>query len=107
MPDTKINPKGIGEFMSVFTGKTVYGGNWNVKSSRSFDDEEKAMVKSAEVVTSEYGLSVCFNMYAGGKIYIPLSNQSALKAGDAIDMEKAKILTLQRDGNKDIERIDA
>lgn len=93
--------------MSVFTGKTIYGGNWQVVSRRGFDAEEQAQVKSAEVVTSEYGNSVCFNMYAGGKIYIPLSNQSSLKPGDSVDVSKAQILTLHRDGNADIERIDA
>lgn len=93
--------------MNVFTGRTVYGGNWNVKSSRKFDQEEIALVKGAEVVASEFGKSVCFHMYAGGSIYIPLSNQSELKVGDSVDLEKAEILTLSRDGNADIERIQA
>jgi hypothetical protein len=90
---------------NVFASKTVYGGNWNVINSRSFNDEEKASVLRAEVVASQYGLSVCFMMRGGGKTYIPLSNDSSLNAGDSVDMNKARILTLHRDGQGDIERI--
>ena len=92
--------------MNIFTGLHVYGGSWNVVDSRSFDAEEIAAVKRAEVVSSEYGLSVCFIMKDGGQTYIPLSNQSDLTVGDAVDLTKAKILTLHRDGSGDINRID-
>lgn len=85
----------------------VYGGNWNVKSTRSFEAEEINAVNKAEVVASEYGKSVCFFMKSGGKTYIPLSNQSTLSVGDSVDMAKAQILTLERDGNADITRIQA
>ena len=84
----------------------MYGGKWNVTSKRNFDAEEIAAVKKAEVVASEYGNSVCFFMNGGGTTYIPLSNQSNLGVGDSVDLTKAKILTLHRDGNDDITRID-
>ena len=93
--------------MNIFAGLQVYGGSWNVVNSRSFEAEEIAAVKNAEVVSSEYGLSVCFFMNGGGQTYIPLSNQSNLGVGDSVDLTKAKILTLHRDGNDDITRIDA
>lgn len=93
--------------MNVFAGKQVYGSSWRVTDSRSFSEEEVGMVKNAEVVDSEYGKSVCFHMFAGGSIYIPLSTESTLKAGDSVDVSKAQILTLSRDGNADIERIQA
>ena len=93
--------------MNIFAGLQVYGGSWNVIGSRGFDAEEIAAVKKAEVVASEYGNSVCFFMHAGGQTYIPLSNQSTLGVGDTVDLSKAKILTLHRDGNDDITRIDA
>ena len=93
--------------MNIFAGLQVYGGSWNVVDSRSFEAEESAAVKNAEVVSSEYGLSVCFFMTGGGQTYIPLSNQSNLGVGDSVDLTKAKILTLHRDGNDDITRIDA
>ena len=93
--------------MNIFDGLNVYGGKWNVVNSRGFAPEEAALVKSAEVVSSDYGKSVCFFMVGGGQTYIPLSNQSTLSVGDSVDLAKAKILTLHRDGNDDITRIDA
>ena len=93
--------------MNVFAGLNVYGGKWNVTSERSFNAEEIAEVKKAEVVASEYGNSVCFFMEGGGQTYIPLSNQSSLTVGDEVDLATAKILTLHRDGSEDITRIDA
>jgi hypothetical protein len=92
--------------MSIFSGLHVYGGSWSVKASRDFSAEEISAVKSAQVVSSEYGNSVCFFMKSGGQTYIPLSNQSTLSVGDTVDLTKAKILTLERDGSDDITRID-
>ena len=93
--------------MNIFEGLQVYGGSWKVTKERNFDAEEIAAVSKAEVVASEYGNSVCFFMHGGGQTYIPLSNQSSLSVGDSVDLSKAKILTLHRDGNADITRIDA
>ena len=92
--------------MNIFAGLQVYAGKWNVVGSREFNDEEKAMINRAEVEASEYGNSVCFFMHSGGQTYIPLSNQSSLTPGDAVDINKAKLLTLHRDGSADITRID-
>ena len=93
--------------MNIFDGLNVYGGKWNVVNSRSFAPEETALVKNAEVVSSDYGKSVCFFMVGGGQTYISLSNQSALGVGDSVDLSKAKVLTLHRDGSDDITRIEA
>lgn len=92
--------------MNVFLGKQVYGeGAWKVVSSRSFEPSEAAQVSNAEIVSSDFGLSVCFHMKAGGQIYIPLSRDSKLSAGDSLDVSKASILTLHKEGSGDIERI--
>ena len=91
----------------IFAGLQVYGGSWKVTASRNFEAEEIAAVRKAEVVSSEFGNSVCFFMHGGGQTYIPLSNQSSLAVGDTVDLTKAKILTLHRDGSDDITRIDA
>lgn len=92
--------------MNIFSGKTVYGeGAWEVVNKRSFEADEVAQVKNAEVVTSDYGLSVCFFMVRGGQIYIPLSRDSKLNAGDTLDVSKATILTLHKEGSGTIERI--
>lgn len=92
--------------MNIFAGLQVYAGKWNVIDSRGFNAEELSMIQRAEVVPSEYGNSVCFFMKSGGQTYIPLSNQSSLTPGDSVDLEKAKLLTLHRDGSADITRID-
>jgi len=85
--------------------KTIYGQPWTVKSVRKFNDEEKATVLSASVVSSQYGNSVCFVMKAGGVGYIPCSNDSSLPVGSPVDLDKAEIVTLGRQGEADIERI--
>jgi len=91
----------------IFQTLQVYGGNWQVVNSRNFDSEEIAAVAKAEVVASEYGKSVCFFMKGGGMTYIPLSTQSSLTVGDAVDINTAKLLTLHRDGSADINRVEA
>ncbi len=92
--------------MNIFSGKTVYGqDSWQLVGTRSFEAEEIAQVRKAEVVTSDYGLSVCFYMNKGGQIYVPLSRDSKLTAGNSVDLSKASILTLHKEGSGTIERI--
>ena len=90
---------------NVFAGLTNYAGNWSVTNRRDFNDEEKAAVKSATVVSSQYGSSVCFMMRSGGQTYIPVSRDSNLAVGDTVDLDKVELLTLHRDGDEDIIRI--
>lgn len=92
--------------MNIFSSLRVYAGKWAVKASRSFSQDEIDAVDHATVVDSQYGNSVCFFMKSGGQTYIPLSNQSSLTVGDDVDLNKAKLLTLHRDGSDDITRID-
>lgn len=93
--------------MNIFSRLQVYTGKWNLKSSRSFEAEEIAAVSKAEVVASQYGNSVCFFMKAGGQTYIPLSTDSTLTVGDSVDLSKAELLTLGKDGESDINRVRA
>lgn len=90
---------------NFFSSKRVYDDSWKVVDSRKFEDEEVAMVEHAEVVPSQYGLSVCFFMKSGGKAFVPLSRDSELDAGDEFPMKDAKILTLERSGET-IERVE-
>lgn len=90
---------------NVFASLTKYADNWRVINSRSFNEEEIAAVKSASVVSSQYGSSVCFIMRSGGQTYIPLSRDSELAVGDSVDLSKAQLLTLHRDGDDDIMRV--
>ena len=92
--------------MSIFSNLTKYANKWNQTGSRDFTEEEVSAVDHAEVVKSEYGKSVCFFMNGGGQTFIPLSNASTLNIGDPVDLKKAKILTLSREGDADINRIE-
>jgi hypothetical protein len=92
---------------SIFEGRKVYGGKWSVKATRNFDATEKGMVNKAIVVDSDYGLSCCFMMNNGTSLYIPMSNDSTARVGDKVDLETATIVTLEKPGEADIQRIKA
>lgn len=92
--------------MGIFSSLRLYAGNWEVKNSRNFTAEEQNEVLRAQVVDSSYGLSCCFFMKAGGQVYIPMSTNSKLSAGDAVNVATCKVLTLGRQGDNDIVRIE-
>lgn len=91
---------------NVFSGLDIYGAKWNVVESRNFTQEEIASVSNAVIVASEFGNSVCFHMVSGGNTYIPLSNTTQGSVGDTVDMASVKLLKLQREGDKDIMRVE-
>lgn len=91
--------------MNIFSTLRTYAGKWSVKSSRAFTQEEIQAVESATVVPSQYGNSVCFMMVGGGLTYIPLTNDATVGVGESIDLTKAKLLTLEREGESDINRV--
>lgn len=92
--------------MNIFSNLRVYAGKWAVKSEREFTQEEVNAVKEAVVVPSTYGLSVCFFMKNGGQTYIPLSTTSQSGSGEVIDLTKAKLVTLGKEGESDIYRVE-
>lgn len=91
--------------MNIFNAIKVYNGKWQVKNTRNFTQEEIDAVQSASVVDSQYGLSVCFILRSGGQSYIPLDQNSTKSVGDSIDLSKAQLLTLGREGDADIMRV--
>jgi hypothetical protein len=93
--------------MNIFSSLRVYAGKWAVSNSRGFSADEIGAVANASVVDSQYGMSVCFMMKSGGQTFIPLSTNSSLTVGDDVDLTKAKLLTLHRDGDADIYRVEA
>lgn len=93
--------------MNIFSSLRVYAGKWAVKASRTFSEEEINAVDHASVVDSQYGNSVCFFMKSGGQTFIPLSTNSTLAVGDEVNLGNAKLLTLSREGDADIYRIEA
>lgn len=91
--------------MNIFSALRVYAGKWSVSNSRKFTTDEIEAVSSATVVDSQYGNSVCFIMKSGGQTYIPLDQNSSLGIGETVDLSKASLLTLSRDGDADIYRV--
>lgn len=95
------------ENVFVNGGLTIYGENWQVKGRRGFTDAEKGAVRSASVVDSKYGKSICFFMKTGGTMFIPMSNHGTqLGIGASVDMSKAELVTLGRTGDADILRVE-
>lgn len=92
--------------MSIFENLRVYAGKWSVKNSRAFTADEINAVDHATVVASEYGNSVCFFMRTGGMTFIPLSNASTKGVGESIELKDAKLLTLEKQGEADILRVE-
>ena len=91
--------------MNIFSSLRVYAGKWNVKETKKFSEEEIALVDRAEVVDSQYGQSVCFFMKSGGMTYIPLDQNSSRATGDTVDLSKASLVTLSKQGEADIYRV--
>ena len=91
--------------MNIFGTLKTYAGKWSLKSSRKFEDEEINAVSKAEVVPSAYGNSVCFFMKSGGNKYIELSNDATVDVGDSVDLSKAQLLTLEKEGESNILRV--
>ena len=91
--------------MNIFSSMKVYAGKWSVKSTRNFEAEEIDAVEHAVVVPSEYGNSVQFFMKSGGQTFIPLDQSSSLGVGESVDLSKAELVTLCKDGEADINRV--
>ena len=90
---------------SIFSSLKQYAGQWRVKSVSNFTAEEQSVVANAEVVPSDYGMSVCFHMIGGGMTFIPLDRDSEGSEGQVVDLATAKLLTLTKQGERDILRV--
>ena len=103
--------------LNIFASLKVYAGKWTPKqnmvdenghpvpNSRNLSAEEIATIASAIVVPSQYGNSVQFTRVGGGLQFIPLDKESTLGVGDTVDVTKAKLLTLCKQGEDDIVRV--
>lgn len=92
---------------NIFASLRTYAGKWSEKSRRDFTAEEVNAVSSAVVVNSNYGLSVCFMMKSGGQTFIPLSSTSSKGVGESVDLNSASLITLEKQGEADILRVEA
>lgn len=93
--------------MNVLTSLKQYAGKWSIKSKRAFTEEEINSVEKAEVVSSDYGNSVCFHLVGGGMTFIPLSVESELTPGESVNLRSAELLVLEKSGENDILRVNA
>ena len=93
--------------MNIFETLKSYANAFKPVKSRPFNQEEINLVNKAEVKLSQYGMSVCFFMKDGCQKYIPLSRDSVANVGDVVDLTKATILTLKKEGSDEtIDRVE-
>ena len=93
--------------MNIFETLKSYANQFKVANRRAFSQEELNLVNHAEVKLSQYGMSVCFFMKDGCQKYIPLSRDSVASEGDKVDLTKAEILTLKKEGTDEtIDRVE-
>ena len=92
---------------NIFSFFFQYAGKWAVKSSRAFTADEINAVSSTQIVASQYGNSLCFFMKNGGMTFIPMSNTSTKGVGESVDLTKAQLVTLGKEGENDIYRVEA
>ena len=91
--------------MNIFNSLKTYAGKWNPVPEEVCDQASIDAVSRAEVVESQYGYSVAFYLKAGGTKYLPLDKNSSLSPGDPVDLTKATIITLHREGDEDIYKL--
>ena len=84
----------------------TYAGQWSVKSSAKLSADEAAQIRSITVQASDFGLSACLLMYGGGRKYVPVSRDSALAEGDVVNKNSVQVITLEKEGEADIIRLD-
>ena len=91
--------------MNIFASLKVYAGKWSEKEAREFSTEEIEAIAMAVVVPSQYGNSVQFIRKEGGMSFIPLDQNANAGVGEMIDLTKAKLVTLEKEGEADIYRV--
>lgn len=92
--------------MSIFSNR-VYRGKWVETDRHEITNEDLEDYKSVSLVPSEYGMSICLCLKSGGYEYTPLSNKSRAVSDISLDdLKGATLVTLSRDGDEDIKRIE-
>ena len=93
--------------MGILDSLRLYRGKWEESGRSSFSASDIEAVSSATVVASDFGHSVCFMLKNGGMKFMPVSNTSKpTQVGESVDLNKATVITLSREGDADIERIE-
>jgi hypothetical protein len=85
--------------------KKTYQDTWSEVSRERFDAETIDAVEAAEVVASEWGISVKLTLIDGQVAYFPISKEvKDACIGDTVDVSKCFLVTLKR-GDKTCEKI--
>lgn len=92
--------------MNIFDQLKSFKSKYELKERRIFSKEEKDSVASATVKPSTYGFSVCFIMKSGVTKYIPVSRDTVTHEGQNVDLSRAELLTLVKDNDNTIFRIE-
>lgn len=90
--------------MFSFDALVTYNLGWTQTNKESLPAAAIEEISHAEVTQADYGLSVCFFLKGGGRKFIPLSQNSSLKLGDAVDAANGSVITLERKGDNPIYR---
>jgi len=93
--------------MSIFTDLKVYDVTpWTLTGSAKLSKADAKLIAEATVVESEFGLSAKVLLVKGGYKYIPISRDSVLAEGDDIEPSSIVLLTLEKEGQPNITRLD-
>lgn len=93
--------------MSIFSELKSYAvGQWEVTKEERLSAKEIKSITEGTVVESKYGLSAKLLLAAGGCKFIPLSRDSDLAEGDDIEPSAIVLITLSKEGEADIVRLD-
>lgn len=94
--------------MGILDSLRLYRGKWEESGRSAFSADDLNAVSSAKVVASDFGHSVCFILKNGGMKFMPVSSSSKVSTavGDAVDLTKCQVITLSREGDDDIQRIE-
>lgn len=96
--------------MGFLDSRRTYAGNWAVTAREKLDKDDVKAISRIEVVEKEQdwgtSISMCFFMKAGGKKFVSLSRDSELEVGDSVDPKSVEVLTLERDGEEPIFKVD-
>lgn len=101
-----------------FSEGTVYGQGWEETGRESFlgasdiKGIEKGVVETKSLLSKYDGeyhdvTSICFYMKSGGFKAFQLSNQSALKDGDEVDLKSVECITFEDGDGEEHYRLDA
>lgn len=93
---------------NLFSGLVKYAGKWEVVGQpQKLDNEDLAELQPMATVTkSTWGKSFCFVTKVGNyQMFIPADGSVEVPIGSKVPIKDVEIITLHKDGEKDIQRV--